>query len=65
MYEHRSVPGDSFLELEDGPKFCKNCYYIIAAKADPSVQAELTIARGNDAVGLTTYGILRQTLKKG
>lgn len=37
---------------------------MIAVKGDPNVQSEMAIARGDDFIGLTTYGILKQTLKK-
>lgn len=66
LFDFKSVPGDSFLEIQStSSNFCKNCYYLIAIKGDPSVQAEMAIAKGNEALGLTTYGILKQTLKRG
>ena len=63
MYDFVSHAGDSFLEVNNGTKFCTNCYYMIAVKGDPNLQSEMAIARGNDYIGLTTYGILKQTLK--
>ena len=64
MFDYVSHPGDSFLEITNGSKFCTNCYYMIVVKGDPNVQSEMSIIRGDESIGLTTYGILRQTLKK-
>lgn len=65
MYDFVSRAGDSFLLVSNGSKFCTKCYYMIAVKGDPNVQAEMAIVRQNDSIGLTTYGILKQSLKKG
>jgi len=47
MFDFKSVPGDSFLEVTNSSdKFSKNCYYLIAVKGDPSVQSEMAIAKG-------------------
>lgn len=65
MYDYKSVAGDSFLEVSNKGNFCKNCYYMIAIKGDPTAQAEMAVIKGDEAIGLTTYALLKQTLKKG
>jgi hypothetical protein len=41
LFDFKSVGGDSFLYVhnKNATKFCSDCYYLIAIKGDPSVQA--------------------------
>lgn len=66
LYDFKSKVGDSFLEvLKNSTKFVKDSFYLIAVKGDPSVVGQLAIVNGEEAIGLTTYGILKQTLEQG
>ena len=48
IFRWKTKTGDSAMLIHNATKeFCNQCYYIIAIKGDPNVQAELAIAKGD------------------